>query len=98
MRWQRVARRPKRWLRWVRTGHAWIDHGFVIDSDLEWMADLRDLTVWNVTFPEGFLWLNYPDLVTLDVRGGSATTFELPRGCTGLQYLAVNRDPTGSLI
>ncbi|MBS1720296.1 MAG: hypothetical protein JST35_07615 [Armatimonadetes bacterium] len=66
----------------------WIDHAFIDESDLEWLAPVRQLTLWNVTTPLGFL-AKLPHLDWLDLRGGTGVDLERMRGAHKIEYLQV---------
>ena len=68
----------------------WLDHARITEDDRSWLGDVRQLTLWNVEIPNGFL-ASLPHLWWVDIRGGSATDLEVIRGATGLQYLRVNQ-------
>jgi hypothetical protein len=76
--------------RWSERQNLWLDHALIVESDLEWMAGVRHLTIWNVLVPDGFL-ASLPDLISLDVRGGSGSNIDMARNCRGLQMLIVNQ-------
>jgi len=76
--------------RWSSGQALWLDHALITESDLEWMVSVRHLTMWNVHTPDGVL-ARLPDLISLDVRGGSGTNLDIARGCQGLQMLIVNQ-------
>ena len=68
----------------------WLDHVKLIEDDIEWLAGVERLTLWNVKVPPGLLG-RIERLRWLDLRGGSATDIGVAKGATGLQYLAVNQ-------
>jgi hypothetical protein len=68
----------------------WLDHAEIVEEDIEWLASVERLVLWNVSVPPGFL-ARLEKLWWLDVRGGSATDLRIARGATKLQYLAVNQ-------
>ncbi len=68
----------------------WIDHAALADADLEWLAQVEKLTLWNVAMPAGFL-ASLSRLWWLDIRGGSAGKLDQPIGCGSLRYLCVNQ-------
>jgi hypothetical protein len=72
------------------TDEVWIDHAVIEPSDLDWLAQVRRLTLWAVDLPEGFLG-NLPNLEWLDVRGGSGSSADFVIGCDRLRYLEVNQ-------
>jgi hypothetical protein len=71
-------------------GEVWMDHVAVKEADLDRLRSVQWLTAWNVKFPEGFL-AQLPQLVWLDLRGGSRSNLELLDGCAGLRGLVVNQ-------
>jgi hypothetical protein len=68
----------------------WLDHVELLDDDLEWLAAVERLTIWNVKLPPGLL-ARLEKLWWLDIRGGSATDLRVAKGASNLQYLAVNQ-------
>jgi hypothetical protein len=68
----------------------WISHATVGPGDLDRLAAVERLTVWNVRFPVGLL-AQLRRLWWLDVRGGSASDLSILDGCTGLRGLAINQ-------
>ena len=72
------------------TAEVWIDHAVVEPSDLDWLAQVRRLTLWAVDLPEGFLG-TLPNLDCLDVRGGSGASADFVVGCDRLRYLQINQ-------
>ncbi len=67
-----------------------LDHASLQYSDLEWLAPAKRLTLWAVKVPEG-LFAELPNLEWLDLRGGSAPSADVIRGCAGLRYLQLNQ-------
>lgn len=67
-----------------------IDHLELLDEDIEWLAAIERLTLWNVKVPTGFL-SRLEKLWWLDIRGGSASDLTVANGASNLQYLAVNQ-------
>jgi hypothetical protein len=55
---------------WRGAHELWLDHGEIVGDDLEWMAEVERLTLWNVVIPAGFL-ARLGHLWWLDVRGGT---------------------------
>lgn len=95
LRWQDIAvagrrisaREAASW----RTEHdVWLDHATVVEADLEWLEPATSVTAWAVRAPHRF-WSRLPNLVRLDLRGGSAEDTDLLHGCTSLQWLSVNQ-------
>jgi hypothetical protein len=76
--------------KWRSDDNVWLDHVTLVSSDLEWLAQVRRLTAWNVKVPEGF-YARLPHLEWLDVRGGSRTSADFVTGCRSLRYLAINQ-------
>ena len=76
--------------RWRGDDEVWLDHATLADGDGEWLAPVRVLTLWAVKVPDGLL-ASLPNLVFLDLRGGSGTSVGHVAGCAGLRYLAVNQ-------
>ena len=72
------------------TDEVWIDHAVIEPSDLDWLAQVRRLTLWAVDLPEGFLG-TMPNLDWLDVRGGSGASADFVVGCDRLRYLQINQ-------
>ncbi len=68
----------------------WLDHAEIGEEDLEWLASVERLILWNVSVPPGFL-ARLEKLWWLDVRGGSASDLQIARGASRLQYLEVNQ-------
>jgi hypothetical protein len=68
----------------------WLDHVELLDEDLEWLAAIERLTIWNVKVPPGLL-AKLARLWWLDIRGGSATHLGVAKGVRNLQYLAINQ-------
>lgn len=68
----------------------WLEHAYIEASDLELLKNVEQLTLWNVTVPNGFL-SQLPKLWWLDIRGGSAADVSIIQGCSGLQYLQMNQ-------
>jgi hypothetical protein len=68
----------------------WIDHAAIVDNDLDWLAQVEIMTLWNVTVPLGFL-ARLERLWWVDWRGGSAIDLGILRGATNLRYLCVNQ-------
>ncbi|WP_193608412.1 hypothetical protein [Nocardioides lijunqiniae] len=77
-------------VRWRANDHAWLDHTVLVDDDLAWLSKARRLTLWAVTFPEGWLGRHH-GLEWLDIRGGSGQSADFLRGCHGLRYLQLNQ-------
>ena len=71
-------------------GAVWISHDKVKPSDLPRLSAVRNLTVWNVRFPDGLL-AQLPNLEFLDIRGGSRADLALLDGCQRLRGLVVNQ-------
>jgi hypothetical protein len=71
-------------------GSVWILHSRVTEADLPRLDAVEALTIWNTTFPSGFLG-RLPHLRWLDVRGGTGENLALIDGCTGLVGLEVNQ-------
>jgi hypothetical protein len=76
--------------RWRTPDELRLDHASVGEADLEWMSEVRHLTLWDVELPARFL-AALTKLVTLDLRGGSARDLDSVRGCQPLQLLCVNQ-------
>jgi Leucine-rich repeat (LRR) protein len=67
-----------------------LDHAAVSESDLEWMAPVESLTLWNVRLPERAL-ARLPNLSGVSLRGGSSEDLHALNGCDSLQWLDVNQ-------
>lgn len=82
---QDVARRKS-------DGEIWLDHATIEEADLEWLAPVQRLTLWNVRVPSGLL-AKLPALWWIDWRGGSAAAQRVEQvgACKGLRYLALNQ-------
>lgn len=76
--------------KWQGSNRLWIDHARVSEGDLEWMAPVASLILWNVRLPEGFL-AELPNLRGVSVRGGSRDDVALVAGCDALLSLDVNQ-------
>ena len=57
---------------------------------MDWLAPLPFVTFWNVKIPDGFF-ARLPNLIYLDVRGGSGTDASFVHGCTKLRFLTINQ-------
>lgn len=77
---------------WQDRGHGryWIDHQSLTDEDAQRLSDARELTLWNVRLPPGFLG-RLPRLDVLDLRGGTGGSLDLIRSAAGLRALVVNQ-------
>lgn len=71
-------------------GEFWIDHAVVTDDDFDLLRGARQLTLWNVDVPAGFL-ARLPKLWWLDLRGGTAKDIAVAKGCKKLRYLQVSQ-------
>jgi hypothetical protein len=71
-------------------GELWIDHAAISAKDIEWLAAVERLTLWNVKVPPRFL-ERLEHLWWLDLRGGSAPDIRVADGCKRLRYLQVNQ-------
>lgn len=76
--------------KWRSSDDAWLDHVVLVESDLEWLAPVRHLTLWAVKAPERFF-SRLPFLQGLDVRGGSSKSAAFVEGCADLRYLVINQ-------
>ena len=76
--------------RWQSPTKLWLDHARVRESDLDWMAPVRSLILWNVRLPEGAL-ARLPHLAGLSIRGGSSEHLAAIEGCESLVALDVNQ-------
>src|SRR5688572_5358264 len=76
--------------RWHRPAKLWLDHARVSEDDLEWMAPVRSLVLWNVRLPEQTL-ARLPNLAGVSLRGGTASDLSVLRGCESLLFLDVNQ-------
>lgn len=76
--------------RWQGPTKLWLDHARVGEHDLEWMAPVQSLVLWNVRLPEQAL-ARLPDLVGVSLRGGTASDLGVVRGCESLMFLDVNQ-------
>lgn len=86
-----AARKPAREVAQNRgNGVFWIDHAVVTENDFAWLHEAKELTLWNVSLPLGFL-AKLPYLKGLDWRGGSANNLGLLEGVSGLGYLVINQ-------
>lgn len=70
-------------------GGYWIDHAAIADTDISWLEDVTQLTLWNVTMPPDFLG-RLRHLTWLDIRGGSAEVLAVGQA-RSLHYLSVNQ-------
>jgi hypothetical protein len=68
----------------------WLHHAVLTDEDVDWLAPLPFVTFWNVKAPGGFF-SRLPNLIYLDVRGGSSTDASFVRGCAKLRFLTINQ-------
>ncbi len=76
--------------KFISTDVVRVDHADFVETDVEWLREVRSLTLWNVRFPQGFLsWL--PALRELDIRGGSRESLDFLIGCDRLEMLLVNQ-------
>lgn len=72
-------------------GVIWLDHVTLAETDLEWLADVQRLTLWNVRVPPHFLG-RLSKLWWLDWRGGGVGQgIEQIGDCDGLRYLSLNQ-------
>jgi hypothetical protein len=76
--------------RWRSPDDVWLDHAVLRPEDLDWLVPAKAVTLWAVTVPAGLL-ASLPNLVLLDLRGGSGTSPAPAAGCTQLHALAVNQ-------
>jgi hypothetical protein len=76
--------------KWRSPHDVWIDHAPLVDRDVEWLHDVRRLTLWAVPLPDGLLG-RLPNLELLDIRGGSGHDMDIVGGCTALRVLVVNQ-------
>lgn len=76
--------------RWRSDDDVWLDHSALRSGDEEWLASVRSLTLWSVKVPDGLL-ASLPNLMYLDLRGGSGTSVAVVAGCSNLRYLQVNQ-------
>lgn len=75
---------------WHSPDDVWLDHVTLRLEDREWLAQARSVTLWAVKVPDGLL-ASLPNLVFLDLRGGSGTSPAPAAGCTRLRGLVVNQ-------
>ena len=75
---------------WHTPKKLWLDHARIGDDDLEWMAPVESLLLWNVRMPDGFL-AQLPNLRGVSIRGGSRTDLALLDGCDALLSVDVNQ-------
>lgn len=75
---------------WHSPDDVWLDHTTLRPEDCDWLASAKSVTLWAVKVPEGLL-ASLPNLVFLDVRGGSGTSPALAAGCFRLRGLVVNQ-------
>ena len=68
----------------------WLNHAQIEEADLDWMAPVESLILWNVHVPDGFL-ARLPRLKGLSVKGGTRSGLDLLTGCSGLLLLDVNQ-------
>lgn len=76
--------------RWHRPTKLWLDHARVSEDDLEWMAPVQSLVLWNVRLPEQAL-ARLPNLAGVSLRGGTASDLSVLRNCESLLFLDVNQ-------
>ena len=82
--------RAKAAAKWRSDTDVWLDHASLRQTDADWLAPVKALTLWAVKVPDGLL-ASLPNLVYLDVRGGSGTSLTALQGCQRLRYLQVNQ-------
>lgn len=72
-------------------GGVFIDHATIVDDDMEWLAEVERLTLWNVKVPEKFL-SKLPRLWWIDWRGGGkGQSVEQLQDCPRLRYVSLNQ-------
>lgn len=76
--------------KWRSSDDVWLDHATLRHEDGEWLAPAKSVTLWAVKVPEGLL-ASLPNLVFLDLRGGSGTSPAPAAGCARLRGLVVNQ-------
>jgi len=86
-----MASKAKSAARSQDAGGLFIEHGTIVEDDIEWLAEVERLTLWNVKIPAGFL----PRLNRLwwvDWRGGGkGQQLDQLQGCPRLRYLSLNQ-------
>ena len=75
---------------WRTEQDVWLDHVTLVEADVEWLEPATSVTAWAVRTPHRF-WSRLPNLVRLDLRGGSGEDLDLLDGCTSLQWLSINQ-------
>lgn len=76
--------------KWRSSDDVWLDHVTLRPDDAEWLAPAKSVTLWAVKVAEGLL-ASLPNLVFLDLRGGSGTAPAPAAECAGLRGLVVNQ-------
>jgi hypothetical protein len=76
--------------RWHSETDVGLDHATLTAADEGWLAPVKCLTLWAVDVSDGLL-ASLPNLVFLDIRGGSASSAPTALGCEHLRYLQVNQ-------
>jgi hypothetical protein len=72
-------------------GGVFIEHTTIVDDDIEWLAEVERLTLWNVKVPEDFL-PRLSRLWWIDWRGGGKSqNVEQLQDCPGLRYVSLNQ-------
>ena len=72
-------------------GSVFVKHWSMKPGDLDRLANVRTLTVWNVRFPDDFRFANLPVLELVDIRGGSRSDLAYLEGADSLRGLVVNQ-------
>jgi len=67
-----------------------VDHARLAAADRAWLLPAKAITLWAVTVTDGLL-ASLPNLVFLDLRGGSGASIACAAGCARLRYLEVNQ-------
>ena len=78
---------PKNEPRWHSRvdGAAFVSHWTITPAELDRLAELRHLTLWNVRFPAGFRFADLSALELLDIRGGSRSQLDYLEGAVTLR-------------
>ena len=84
---------PKNEPRWDSRvdGAAFVSHWTIKPAELDRLAELRHLTLWNVRFPACFRFADLSALELLDIRGGSRSQLDYLEGAVTLRGLVVNQ-------
>src|SRR5271165_4928832 len=76
--------------KWRGADDVWLDHARLVAADRSWLMPAKALTLWAVKVPDDLL-ASLPNLVFLDLRGGSGASLVCAAGCARLRYLQVNQ-------